>query len=141
MLSDETTTVRQLKDLVLAFTEERDWQQFHTPKDLGVALVCEVGELFEHFRYQTDSQIQARLDDPSKKREIADEVADCLWLILRIADVTGIDLASALAVKVKEAGEKYPVERSYGRPDKYTAYREDAVPDAERAAPEVEGDD
>jgi dCTP diphosphatase len=123
MLSDETTTVRRLKDLVLAFTEERDWQQFHTPKDLGVALVCEVGELFEHFRYQTDAQIQARLDDPSKKREIADEVADCLWLILRISDVTGIDLASSLAIKVEEAGKKYPVDRSYGRPDKYTAYR------------------
>ena len=122
MLRDDSATIRQLKDLVLAFSRERDWEQFHTPKDLGIALVCEVGELFEHFRYRRDDEIRARLDDPAQKREVADELADCLWLILRIADVTGIDLAEALDGKVAAAALKYPIEKAYGRPDKYTAY-------------------
>lgn len=122
MLRDDSATLRELKDLVLAFSRERNWEQFHTPKDLGIALVCEVGELFEHFRYRTDEAIMARLDDPSHKREVADELADCLWLVLRLAGVTGIDLAESLEVKVAAAAIKYPVDKAYGRPDKYTAY-------------------
>jgi len=121
-MTDESTTVRRLMDLVLGFSEERDWVQFHTPKDLGVALACEVGELLEHFRYRKDDEIRALLADPAQKRQVADEVADCLWLILRIADVTAIDLSTALAAKVEDAGRKYPVDQSYGRADKYTAY-------------------
>lgn len=124
MTSDESTTVARLKGLVRAFSEERDWVQFHTPKDLGIALICEVGELFEHFRYRKDAEVDALLDDPAKRREVADELADCLWLLLRLADVTGIDLASSLSLKVEAAGLKYPVEKAYGRADKYTAYLE-----------------
>jgi dCTP diphosphatase len=135
MLHDDSATVRQLKDLVLAFSRERNWEQFHNPKDLGIALICEVGELFEHFRYRRDDQIQARLDDPSAKREIADELADCLWLILRLADVTGIDLAGSLDAKVTAAAIKYPVEKVFGRPDKYTAY----LPKSERPERPGEG--
>ena len=120
---DATTPLAQLKGLVRAFSVERDWEQFHHPKDLGVALACEVGELLEHFRYRRDDEIRASLDDPASKRLVADEVADCLWLILRLADVVGFDLSSALAAKVEAAARKYPVEQSRGRPDKYTAYR------------------
>ena len=125
MFSDETTPVGQLKSLVRAFSDERNWAQFHTPKDLGIALICEVGELFEHFRYRKDDEIAARLEDPAHKRAVADELADCLWLLLRLSDVIGIDLASSLAVKVEAAGVKYPVAKSYGRPDKYTAYADE----------------
>lgn len=120
---DATTPVARLKDLVRAFSVERDWEQFHHPKDLGVALACEVGELLEHFRYRRDDEIRAFLDDPANKGLVADEVADCLWLILRLADVVGFDLSSALAAKVEAAARKYPVDQSRGRPDKYTAYR------------------
>jgi len=122
MLTDDSTTVRNLKNLVLAFSQERDWEQFHSPKDLGIALVCEVGELVEHFRYRRDDEIQARLDDPSQKRRIADELADCFWVILRLADVTQIDLAEALEAKVSAAAVKYPIDKAFGRSDKYTAY-------------------
>ena len=121
-MTDAETTVQQLKDLVLAFSRERDWEQFHHPKDLGVALVCEVGELFEHFRYRTDTQIREVLAEANARREVAHELADCLWLILRLADVIGIDLAASLEEKVALAAAKYPVDRAYGRPDKYTAY-------------------
>lgn len=122
--TDESTPVAQLKELVRAFSVERDWEQFHHPKDLGLALAIEVGELLEHFRYRRDDEIRAWLADESHRRLVADEVADCLWLLLRLADVVGFDLASALAVKVEAAAVKYPVEKARGRPDKYTAYRE-----------------
>jgi dCTP diphosphatase len=121
--SDDTTPLARLKALVRDFSVERDWVQFHHPKDLGVALACEVGELLEHFRYRRDDEIRAWLDDPANRGLVADEVADCLWLLLRLADVVGFDLASALAEKVEAAGQKYPVELVKGRADKYTAYR------------------
>jgi dCTP diphosphatase len=120
--ADATTPLARLKQLVRDFSVERDWEQFHSPKNLGVALACEVGELLEHFRYRRDDEIRAWLDDPANRARLADEVADCLWLLLRMADVVGIDLAAALAGKVEAAGLKYPVEQSRGRPDKYTAY-------------------
>jgi dCTP diphosphatase len=120
---DQETTIRELKELVRAFSQERDWEQFHHPKDLGVALACEVGEVLEHFRYQSNEAIAARLQEPDEKRALSHELADCLWLLLRLADVCGIDLASSLREKVELAAMKYPVDQSYGRPDKYTAYR------------------
>ena len=122
-MTDPETTVHELKDLVRAFSRERDWEQFHHPKDLGVALVCEVGELMEHFRYRTHEEIRAALADPAVLRELGHELADCLWLLLRLADVCGVDLAAALREKVALAAVKYPVDRAYGRPDKYTAYQ------------------
>ena len=122
-MNDRQTTLDELKERVRAFSRERDWEQFHHPKDLGVALACEVGEVLEHFRYRTDAQIRASLDDPARRRELAHELADCLWLLLRMADVCGIDLASSLHEKVDLAALKYPIDQVYGRPDKYTSYQ------------------
>lgn len=129
-MSDEATTIAQLKELVLAFSRERNWEQFHRPKDLGVALACEVGEILEHFRYRTDAEIDAHLADPETHRAVAHELADCLWLILRLADVCRIDLATSLREKVEEAGRKYPVELAFGRADKYTRYTQPAERDS-----------
>jgi dCTP diphosphatase len=124
MTDDASTTLEQLKLAVLAFSKERDWEQFHHPKDLGVALACEVGELLEHVRYRTNEQVQAHLGQPENRREVAHELADCLWLILRLAQVCEVDLASSLREKLELAAEKYPIAKAFGRPDKYTAYRE-----------------
>jgi dCTP diphosphatase len=120
---DEKTTISELKELVRTFSQERDWEQFHHPKDLGVALACEVGEVLEHFRYRSNEAIAAALDDTDRRRELAHELADCLWLLLRLADVCRVDLASSLSEKVELAAVKYPIDQAYGRPDKYTAYR------------------
>jgi dCTP diphosphatase len=122
-MTDPQTTIRELKDLVLAFSRERDWEQFHHPKDLGVALACEVGEVLEHFRYRTNEEVRAALDEPANYQALAHELADCLWLILRLADVCAVDLAASLEEKVALAGRKYPVEQAHGRPDKYTRYQ------------------
>ena len=123
-MTDQQATVAELKRWVLAFSRERDWEQFHHPKDLGVALACEVGEVLEHFRYRTDAAILAALADPAARRELGHELADCLWLLLRLADVCGVDLASSLREKLDLAALKYPIDKAFGRPDKYTAYRE-----------------
>lgn len=122
-MTDPQTTIGELKELVRAFSQERDWEQFHHPKDLGVALVCEVGELLEHFRYRSHEQIRAQLADPAVHREVGHELADCLWLVLRLADVCGIDVAATLQEKVELAARKYPIDQAFGRPDKYTRYQ------------------
>jgi dCTP diphosphatase len=120
---DDRTTVADLKRWVLAFSQERDWEQFHHPKDLGLALACEIGELLEHFRYREHDAIRAALAHASFKRDLAHELADCLWLLLRLADVCEIDLASSLREKIELAAQKYPVDQCFGRPDKYTRYQ------------------
>jgi dCTP diphosphatase len=131
MATDKRTTLESLKSAVRRFSQERDWEPFHHPKDLGIALACEVGELLDHVRYRTPEQVAAHLSDPRVRREFAHELADCLWVLLRLADVTGIDLSDALHEKLALADAKYPVDQARGRPDKYTAYRS---PTAEQAA-------
>src|SRR3954451_22480412 len=107
-MTDPETTIAQLKELVLRFSRDRDWEQFHHPKDLGVALACEVGEVLEHFRFRTHEQIRAALGDADARRALARELADCLWALLRLADVCDVDLAAALREKVELAALKYP---------------------------------
>lgn len=127
-MNDEETPLEVLKERVRAFSRERNWEQFHHPKDLGVALACELGEVLELFRYRTNDEIRAWLVDAANRRTLAHELADCLWLLLRMADVCAIDLASALDEKVDLAALKYPVEKVYGRPDKYTSYTDQGGP-------------
>ncbi len=134
-MDDAGTSIGALKGLVRAFSKERDWEQFHHPKDLGVALASEVGELLDHFRYKSNERIRADLEIPTVREAVSHELADCLWVVLRLADVCGVDLASSLEEKVRLAALKYPVDRSYGRADKYTAYRDEAPP----APPEGSG--
>ena len=122
-MHDDESTVADLKALVLAFSVERDWVQFHHPKDLGLALASEVGELLDLFRFRSNEQIAASLSQPEGHRQVAHELADCLWAVLRLAEVCHVDLASALAEKVALAGLKYPADQAFGRNDKYTAYR------------------
>ncbi len=122
-MEDAQTPIARLKQAVLDFSRERDWEQFHHPKDLGVALACEVGEVLEHFRYRTNAEILEVLADPAQKQALGHELADCLWLLLRLADVCGVDLSAALESKLAEAAAKYPVETVKGKPHKYTAYQ------------------
>lgn len=127
-MDDRRTTVGELKRLVLEFSQARDWEQFHHPKDLGLALAIEVGELLEYFRYRTNEEIAAALAEPRELRGLAHELADCLWLLLRLADVCDIDAARALEEKVALAALKYPIEKVKGLPHKYTRYERDDPP-------------
>lgn len=122
-MNDRKTTVSELMELVRAFSVARDWEQFHHPKDLGVALAIEVGEILEHFRYRNNDEIRAHLVQPDHKRELAHELADSLWLLLRMADVCEVDLSAALEEKVALAELKYPAAQVRGLPHKYTFYQ------------------
>lgn len=124
MTTDENTTLETLKRLVREFSSDRDWEQFHNPKDLALALVCEVGELLEHMRYRHNASIAERIATNPHRLEFAHELADCLWLLLRMADVCEIDLSSSLQEKLELAAKKYPAALVRGRPDKYTEYEQ-----------------
>ncbi len=117
MMADSNTTVEQLKKQVKNFTVERNWKQFHTPKSLAMAIAVEAAELMEHFLW---CENQA-LDVFEKKRDhIEDEVADIAISLFNFCQTNNIDLSRAIERKIKKIAKKYPVEKSYGKPDKYT---------------------
>jgi NTP pyrophosphatase (non-canonical NTP hydrolase) len=118
--TDSTATVAALKARVLAFVRERDWEQFHNPKNLSMALAAEAGELMEHFLWATPEQSAAIARDPAKRQKIADELADVVIYALEFANITGLDLAAAIDAKMAANAKKYPVEKAKGRSEKYT---------------------
>lgn len=122
MLTDATSTIADAAALVRDFSRERDWEQFHHPKDLGLALAIETGEVLEHFRFLTNDEIASNLDDSERRRALGHELADVFWALLRLAEVSGVDLAASLDEKVKLAAVKYPIEASRGKAHKYTEY-------------------
>ena len=122
-LSDSTTSVAELKARVLAFARQRDWEQFHAPKNLSMALAAEAGELMEHFLWSTPDDSRRIAEAPEKRARIAEELADVVIYALEFANVTGLDVAAAIEAKMAANGEKYPVEKARGRADKYTELR------------------
>ena len=113
--SDATTTVKQLRDLITKFVDERDWHQFHAPKNLSMSLAVEAAELMEHFQWITGDASRAIIDDESKKAEVADELADVLCYALAIANELAIDVSSAMQRKMVKNRKKYPAEDYKGR--------------------------
>ena len=119
-LTDASTTVGDLKDRVLAFAREREWEQFHAPKNLSMALAAEAGELMEHFLWASADDSKALMADKQKRQEIEEELADVIIYGLEFANMTGIDVASAIERKMAANARKYPVEKSRGNSAKYT---------------------
>ena len=119
-LTDSATSVAELKARILAFVRERDWEQFHAPKNLSMALAAEAAELMEHFLWATPEQSRAIVHDPAKRAKIAEELADVVIYAMEFANATGLDLASTIEAKMAANGKKYPVEKAKGRADKYT---------------------
>jgi dCTP diphosphatase len=102
------------------FAADRDWEQFHSPKNLTMALSVEAAELMEHFQWLSDDA--SRQLPVSTRDEVADEMADVLLYLVRLADVLGVDLASAAAAKMLKNAAKYPAEKVRGKADKYSKY-------------------
>ncbi len=119
-LTDSATTLGELKTRVLAFVQERDWEQFHSPKNLSMALAAETGELMEHFLWATPERSHEIARDPAKRTKIAEELADVVIYALEFANMTGLDVAAAIEAKMAANAKKYPVEKAKGRSDKYT---------------------
>lgn len=106
--SDSETTVLQLKQVVRQFVDQRDWQQFHNPKNLAMSLAIEAGELMEHFQWLTLEEAADVAADPQKKHNAGEELADCLAYLLALANTMDIDVSETLRAKMVRNAIKYP---------------------------------
>ena len=113
-------TYEELKRRLLAFAEDRDWDQFHSPKNLSMALIVEAGELMEHFQWLT--QEQSKSLPPEKLEEVEQELADILIYLMRLAQKLELDLFAAAHRKMDLNEEKYPSAIVRGSAKKYTEY-------------------
>jgi len=122
MTSDAMTpdSIDQLRARVNQFVEERDWAQFHSPKNLSMAMIVEAGEVVEHFQWITEAD--SKNLDAEKKEQVGQELSDTFVYLLRIAEVCGIDLIDAANKKIDLNAKKYPVEKAKGTNAKYTKY-------------------
>ena len=112
--SDKTTTVAELKSLVVRFAEERDWGRFHTPKNLAASVAIEAAELLERFQWLTPEESVAVKDDPEALNAVAEEIADVASYLFNLCDKLDLDFASIFAAKMRKNAEKYPAERFRG---------------------------
>ncbi len=109
-----------LRARVNTFVAERDWAQFHSPKNLAMAMIVEAGEVVEHFQWMTETE--SKNLDAETKEKVGQELSDTLVYLLRIAEVCGIDLIEAANKKIDLNAQKYPVEKCKGSNAKYSAY-------------------
>jgi dCTP diphosphatase len=100
--------IEQLTAAIREFARERDWERFHTPKNLAMALSVEVAELVELFQWLTPEESAALIDTPEGRAAIEDEIADIAIYLMRIADVLGIDVAAATAAKIGRNALRFP---------------------------------
>src|SRR4051794_27605936 len=116
----EIRDLTELRERLRVFAHERDWDQFHSPKNLAMALIKEAAEIVEHFQWLTENESATLALD--KRALVADELADCLIYLVRIADKLDIDLLAAAADKLKRNEAKYPASLVKGSARKYTEY-------------------
>jgi len=114
-MNDQTTTVQQLRTLVGDFVDQRDWQQFHSPKNISMALAIEASELMEHFQWITIDASRQLTDNPEKLAAVGEELADVMSYSLAMANTLGIDLAATIEAKMVKNAKKYPVDQFRGR--------------------------
>lgn len=114
-MPDDVTTLRELRDRVHQFAAERDWGQFHSPKNLSMGLAVEAAELMEHFLWIDAETSRQVVNDPAKLGEIADEIADVAAYLLNFSNTLGIDLSEAIVAKLAKNALKYPADQYRGR--------------------------
>ena len=120
-MNDNETKINELKQMVQKFCEDRDWDQFHNPKDLSIMISTEAAELLEIFRYKNEEQLKEIMQG-AKREDVEDEVADVLFGVLRFAQMNSIDLTSALKNKIEKSAKKYPADLVRGKKKKYNEY-------------------
>lgn len=114
----QTDPLRKLTQLAVDFRDQRDWKQFHNPKDMAVSLALEAAELLELVQWKSGEELEAALT--AKRTELADELCDVLYWVLVIAHDRGIDLEKAFEAKIRKNQAKYPIEKCRGKARKYT---------------------
>ncbi len=114
------TTIQDLTNEIRQFADEREWAQFHSVRNLLLALVGEIGELASELQWVADAAIEAHLANPDNRARFEMELADVATYLLRLVDVTGVDLEESVKTKLAINADRYPVDKSRGTSTKYT---------------------
>ena len=114
-MQDSTTPIQHLKDVMRQFVDERDWRQFHSPKNLSMSLAIEVAELMEHFQWIDVAASRQVKDDPNKLAAIGEELADVLCYAVALANELGLDISDIVERKMQKNAVKYPAPEFRGR--------------------------
>ena len=120
MRNDSTTTIEQIKNQLRQFVTERDWHQYHFPKDLAIGLSIEAAELLEHFRFRSNEEIKQRLKDSDFRQDLGHELADVLYFALLMCANLDFDASQMLEEKLALSRQRYPIDQARGRNLKYT---------------------
>ena len=125
MNSEEILDLKVMKDRLTKFARERDWEQFHTPKNLAMALGVEAAELMEIFQWMNDQKNNELVNNKNNEtiNKISDEIADILVYVIRLATILDINLPNAIDNKLIKNAKKYPVDLVKGSSKKYTEYK------------------
>lgn len=110
-------TIKELQKKIIAFRDERDWKQFHNPKDISISLVLEATEVMEHFQWKSEAEIKEYVK--TNTEDIGEELADVLYWVLLLSHDLKINISDAFAKKMKKNAEKYPVGKAKGKHTKY----------------------
>ena len=114
-MPDDQTTIADLRAQAKAFVAERDWPQFHSPKNLSMAIAIEAAELMEHFQWLTIEESESLVQEGATRGQVVDELADVLIYCLSLANVLSVDLSEAIIRKLTHNARKYPVDEYHGR--------------------------
>ncbi len=117
--NDKNVTISELQNLIMDFVRKRDWEQFHSPKNLSMAIGSEVGELMAHFRWMISKEEEQAAVKDKNKTEISYEVADIMMLLLEFAKLTNIDIAQVVKQKLEINEKRYSIEEFKGKNHKY----------------------
>ncbi|NOQ52946.1 MAG: nucleotide pyrophosphohydrolase [Desulfuromonadaceae bacterium] len=120
-MTDDQLTLQDLKAQMAVFVRERDWEQFHSPKNLSMSIAIEAAEMMEHFQWLTVEQSR-QLDDVARA-EIGEELADILIYSLSMANILQLDLTATVLAKMEKNRRKYPADKVRGKAHKYTYYQ------------------
>lgn len=119
---DKETRINDIKEKVKKYSEDRDWDQFHSAKELATALIIESAELLEHFRFKSEKEVEDLFRDSEKKEKIEDEMADVLFFLIRLAQRYDVDISKIFERKMEENERKYPIKKAKGSNKKYSEY-------------------
>ncbi len=125
-MGDAGTTLQELKERMAEFVRERDWEQFHSPKNLSMSIAIEAAELMEHFQWLTIEQSQDL--DREHLHEVSEELADIVLYSLSMANLLKIDISETVLAKMEKNNRKYPKDKVRGKAHKYTYYKQEENP-------------
>jgi NTP pyrophosphatase (non-canonical NTP hydrolase) len=117
-MPDDRTTISDLRQHIQKFVDERDWRQFHRPKNLAMSIAIEAAELMEHFQWVDSAESHTRAFDPVHREKIAEEIADVCCYLLSLANAMELDLSDAVLRKLEKNARKYPADEFRGRFEK-----------------------